>query len=287
MLVVLLLAAGAGCSGKSGNPAAPGPTPDPQAPITYTAVGASDAAGVGSSAPCVPFTACPGGLGYVPIIARELGMGGAPVTLMNLGIPAAVLSRRIQDLGRAYGRSIPGNFIDDEAPFVPRNTTLLTVFAGGNDTNAIAAAVGGGAGGSDANGYIDAQIRAFGDDYAALLHAVRQRAPSAKIVVANLPNFAGMPFTAGLSPEQKLIMQRISVGFSTEAINPLVTQGISVVDLLCDPRFLQASVFSSDGFHPNDTGYRYLADEMLRALTQPTYPPPLGSCGQMTLAGPR
>jgi lysophospholipase L1-like esterase len=279
----LLFALATACSGKSASPAAPSQPADPGAPIYYTAIGASDAAGVGSSAVCVPFTACPNGAGYVPVIARDLGAGGAPVTLMNLGIPAAVLSRRIQDIGNGYGRGIPGNFIDDEAPFVPKNTTLLTMFAGGNDTNTIAAAVAGGAGGGDPNGYIDAQIRAFASDFATLVAAVKQRAPAAKLVVANLPNFAGMPYTAGLSPENKVIMQRISVGFSIQAINPLAAQGIAVVDLLCDERFLQPGIFSADGFHPNDAGYRLLADEMLKALRQPAYPAPQGSCALMTL----
>jgi lysophospholipase L1-like esterase len=284
-LLLLLLAAA--CSGKGGNPAAPSATPDSSSLIAYTAVGASDAAGVGASVVCVPFAACPDGTGYVPVIARDLQAGGATVTLMNLGIPAAVLSRRIQDIGNAYGRGIPGNLIDDEAPFVPKTTTLLTIFAGGNDTNTIATAVANGAGGSDRNAYVDAQVQAFAGDYATLISAVRQRAPSAKIVVANLPNFAGMPYTAGLSPADKLIMQRISVGFSTQAVNPLASQGIAVVDLLCDARFLQPSIFSSDGFHPNDTGYRLLADVMLNAIRQPTYPAPQSSCDLMTLAGPR
>ncbi len=280
-----LTLAAAACSGKSGSPASPSPTPDPSAPIYYTAAGASDAAGVGSSAPCPPFTACPAGMGYVPIIARELASGGASVTLMNMGIPAAVLSRRIQDLANAYGRGVPGNFIDDEAPFVPKTTTLMTIFAGANDTNAIATAVAGGAGGGDPDGYIDAQIRAFGSDYTAFLGIVRQRAPGAKLVVANLPNLAGMPYASGLSAGDKLILQRISVGISTSVINPLAGQGIAVVDLLCDGRYLNPGIFSSDGFHPNDAGYRILADEMLVALRQVGYPAPQGSCAQMTVAG--
>ena len=282
-----LLVAAAACSGKSGNPAAPSSPSGAGATIAYTAIGASDAAGVGGSVVCAPFTACPDGTGYVPVIARDLRAGGATVTLMNLGIPAAVLSRRIQDIGNTYGRGIPGNLIDDEAPFVPKATTLVTVFAGGNDTNAVATAVANGAGGSDPNGYIDAQVQAFATDYLALVAAVKQRAPSARIVVANLPNFAGMPYTSGLSAADKRIMQRISVGFSTQAVNPLAGQGIAVVDLLCDARFLQPAIFSADGFHPNDAGYRLLADVMLRAINESAYPAPQGSCDQMTLAGPR
>ena len=279
--LLLLLAA---CSGS---PSRPSPAPDPNAPIYYTAIGASDAAGVGSTVPCLPFTTCTEGTGYVPLVARELGRSGITVTLMNMGIPAAVISPRIQAIGATYGREAPASFLNEEAPFVPKDTTHLTIFAGGNDANTIATAVGGGEGGADPNAYIDGQIRAFGEDYASMLKIVRQRAPMAKIVVANLPNFAAMPFTASFSANDKQIMQRISVGFSTQVINTLASQGIAVVDLLCDSRFASPSIFAADGFHPNDTGHQYLAEEMLKALTETSYPPPKSACSQMVVASVR
>ena len=58
-------------------------------------------------------------------------------------------------------------------PFVQPNATVVTIFAGINEVNTITAALGGGAGGSDPNGYIDAQVRAFGADYATLLAGIR------------------------------------------------------------------------------------------------------------------
>src|SRR5436190_8571337 len=83
--LVLLLPA---CSKKSGdNGPGPDPVPVPGGAIVYTAIGASDAAGIGSSAPCVPFTACPEGRGYVPTLVRSLQAAGRTVTLHNLGIP--------------------------------------------------------------------------------------------------------------------------------------------------------------------------------------------------------
>lgn len=131
------------------------------------------------------------------------------------------------------------------------------------------------------------QIAAFGTDYAALVKGLRDRAPTAKIVVANLPNFAGAPFTAGYSTAQRSIIQRVSVGFSTEVINPLAGQGIAVVDLLCDSRMYQSGTYSIDGFHPNDTGYGYIASKMLEAIGAPSsYPAPKVSCAQMTLVPP-
>ena len=282
---MIVLALAAGCGHSSTSPTQPGPA---GGPVYYTAIGASDAIGFGGSAPCVPFTACPDGTGYVQVIARRLGASGTSVTLMNLGIPAAVIGPDIQAIGIQHGRDIPANFIDQEMPFVPSNSTLVTIFAGGNDTNAIASAVNDGAAGSDPDAYMDRQIRAFGDDYATLVAGIRARAGSTRIVVANLPNFAGVPFTASFSLDEKRIMQKISVGFSTQVINSLSGQGIPVVDLLCDGRMYQPGVYSSDGFHPNDTGYLYLAEEMLEAINSPgTYPAPRSSCPQMAIVAPR
>jgi lysophospholipase L1-like esterase len=159
------------------------------------------------------------------------------------------------------------------------------VFAGGNDTNTIGAAVDRGAGGADPNGYIDEQVRTFADDYAALVRGIRQRAPAARIVAMNLPNFAGLPYTARFTSAQKRYMQRISVGFSREGANTLAAEGVVVVDLLCDPRSYQSSNYSSDGFHPNDAGYAFLAAELVRAIRDGSYPPPRAECSFMRLVG--
>ena len=79
-------------------------------------------------------------------------------------------------------------------------------------------------------------------------------------------------------------MQRISVGSTTRAINPLVAQSVPVVDLMCDPRSYEARKYSSDGLHPNDAGHGNVAAEFLRAITSSNYPAPQASCGQATLA---
>jgi len=78
VLVAGLGAATAACSkfSNSDTPAAPSGPPAAGSSIVYTAVGASDAAGVGSSAVCVPFTDCPDGKGYVPTAVRTLKAQG-------------------------------------------------------------------------------------------------------------------------------------------------------------------------------------------------------------------
>lgn len=280
-IVGLTLLAGCKKASDDGEGGGAGPSP---AGGHYTALGASDAVGIGASVPCLPFTDCPGGTGYVPRILRALRQEEAATRLTNIGLPGAVLSREVQDIGNGVGIGINNNFLQHEAPFVPPTTTLVTIFAGGNDANTLATAIDRGAAGStDANTYIDRQIAAFADDYRELIGIVRARAPQARIVVLNLPNFAGVPFAVGRSTRDRQWLQRLSVGFSVQGANALTGMDVTVVDLLCNPRSYQSSTYSSDGFHPNDAGYAYLADEALRAINAGSAPPPSANCPQMTL----
>jgi lysophospholipase L1-like esterase len=268
------------CSNDSKSPT----TPTPQTnEVFYTAVGASDGIGYGGSAPCVPFTDCPSGTGYVQTLARRLKDSGKVVTLMNLSIPGAVLGPTVESIGNQIGRQIPGNFLDREAPFVPRNSTLVTVFAGGNDVNTIAAAVyTAGLGGSDPAAYAANQTRQFGTDLKALIAAIRSRAPNAKIIILNLPNFAGLPMAATYNTTQKKGLQAIAVAFSAE-VNALVGSGVTVIDLMCDTRSYIAGNYSGDGFHPNDAGYAFLTELIWPVAAAGAGAAPFASCPQMTM----
>ena len=266
--------------GDSGNPTSPsGPIPAGST-ITYSAVGASDVLGIGSTTPCFLFEDC-NGTGYVWVAAREFRAQGFTVSVGSLGIPAAVISRAFQDLGTQYGRTIGGNLIEQEAPFVNRAATVVTVFTGANDVNTITTALANGAGGSDQAGYIDQKVTTFASDYSTLLSTIRSRAPSARIVVMNLPNMAGLPYLSGASTAQKQAAQRASVRMTTTAINTL--SGVTVIDLMCDSRFYQSSIYSSDGFHPNDGGYAIIGAEIVKAITSSSPAAPRSSCPQMTL----
>lgn len=289
LLLVVTSFATTGCD-KLGLGSGNGPTsPTPAGPLTpgaaivYTAIGASDAVGVGSTRPCDElvnlFGDCPDGLGYVPVTARRLKAQGFSVSLRNMGIPTAVISRTFQTLGQQYGRQIVGNFIDSEVPFVLSNTTLVTIFAGGNDVNTITAALGGGAGGADPAGYIDRQVSQFAGDYATLVAGVRDRASAARIVIINLPNLGALPFLAGSTLAQRQAAQRASVGMTT-AVNKI--SNVTIVDLMCNAQTYAASTYSSDGFHPSDAGYAFIAGEVVLAATT-TYHSPATSCAQMTV----
>jgi len=269
--------------GLGGGEPPAGPTGPPPAgsSISYTAVGASDALGIGSTVACLPYSDCPGGKGYVYVAANALRAQNYSVTLLNLGIPTAVISQRLQTLGQKYGRLLLGNFISDEMPFVQRGATLVTVFAGGNDVDVITAALARGEGGPNPTAFIDQQIAAFREDYSTLMDGIRSRSPSAQIVLFNVPNLAGLPFLAGASLSERQAAQRLSVGITTTVVNPLTAQGARVVDLMCEPRLYQTAQLSSDGFHPNDAGYAILAAEVVRATTSSAYAAPKGACAEM------
>jgi len=286
VVVISVMVMSQGCDklGLGKSPTQPSGPPAAGSTIVYSAVGASDANGVGSSVPCAPFDIeCGGGMGYVPVTARSLKTQGFSVTLLNLGIPTAVIGRDFQTLGQQYNRIIAGNFIDQEMSFVQPNATLVTIFAGINEVNVVTAALGGGAGGSDPNGYMDTQVRAFGTDYTTLLAGIRTRAGSPRIVVLNVPNPAGLPYLAGTSLAQRQAAQRIAVAMTRTVVNPLLSSNLVVVDLMCNSRSYIPSNYSLDGLHPNDAGYAYIASEVVKAITSASYPAPQNSCPAMTI----
>ena len=272
--------AGCGSSDDNDSPAAPsavGP-PAASAAITYSAIGASDANGVGSSVPCLPFTSCENGTGYVPVLARQL-RAAHQVTVMNLGIPASMLSPAIEAIARQIGREVTGNFVERQMPFVPTNSTLVTISGGANDANAIGEAIEKGAAASGLDRYIETQARAFGADYDRLVQGVRARARDSFIVILNVPNLGALPYAGQYSLEYRRVLQSVSVAFSREA-NRQAGSGVAVVDVLCDPAVYIAANFSRDGFHPNDAGYALIAGR-IASVVNGAASPPAAACPAM------
>jgi lysophospholipase L1-like esterase len=166
-------------------------------------------------------------------------------------------------------------------PFVPREATLVTIFAGVNDANALGDAIAGGAAGTDINGYIATQARIFGVDYDRLVSGVRSRAPGAFIIVVNVPNLAGLPYAARYPPQNRRVLQSVSLALSREA-NRQATTGVVVMDVMCDQQMYEPSMYSSDGFHPNDGGYQRIATRLAALVNGGAAAVP-ASCPQMTI----
>jgi lysophospholipase L1-like esterase len=222
-------------------------------------------------------------MGYVPVAVRQLRSQGFTVNHLNLGVPTAVISREFQTLAGQHNHFAAGNFIEQEMPFVQTTATLVTMFAGLNEVNVITAALGDGTGGSDPNGFMDRQVQTFGTNYATLITGIKARAGSPRLVAMNVPNAAGLPYLARATQAQRQAAQRISVAMTRTVVNVLTAQSVVVVDLMCDPRSYAASNYSSDGLHPNDAGYAFMAAELVRAITTASYPAPQNSCPSMTI----
>lgn len=271
------------CSGGAASPTSPTPGGPGAAAVSYTVLGASDGIGFGSSVVCAPFDlGCENGTGYAQTLRRRFQSDGSAVTYLNLSVPGAVLSRSIANLAMQLGRSDPGNFVERYPPFIPTTTTHVTIFAGGNDANIIGTAVSAGAGGSDVRGYLDGQVRQWGNDLVELVSRIRARAPNARIVAYNLPNLGAAPYLAGRPTVERSIMQRITTGLADQ-VNALTSRNVLVVDMMCDARVIQPSSFSADGFHPSDAGYALMAELAYPALATGSQPGPQSSCGTRTL----
>jgi lysophospholipase L1-like esterase len=280
VLVWIVCALGvSGCNDNNESPTSPTPN---NLVVSYSVVGASDAVGFGSSAPCLPFEDCNGN-GYAQIVKRRFQSDGATITLTNRGLPGAVLSPAMLALARDIGRNdIPGTFLEQVVPFIPSDSTHVSIFAGGNDANVIAQNIRAGRGAGDIRAFIDQHVGQFGSDLVDMVSRLRARAPNARLVAMNLPNLAAAPYVASLSTTERSILQRIVVGM-TDRINALAAQNVIVVDLMCEPRIYSPSNYSPDGFHPSDAGYLVMADLLYPALRNGSVPTPSSSCAQRTL----
>ena len=282
--VVALLVGLAACSSKDdGNDNPNAPTPPASNTVVYSAISASDGTGFGSSNVCLPFADCPEGTGYVQRVVRELRNSGKTVNILNLSVPGTVVGPEIEELARQLGRGSIGNFRERQMPFVSRESTLVTIFGGANDVNVVGNAIERGMGGGNPLGWGTAFATGFGRDIAAIVDGVRGRAPNAKIILLNPPNGAGLPYVRDRPRDQLRILQAISVRFSAEA-NVQASRGVLVVDLMCDPRSYLPQNYSSDGFHPSDSGYAFMAEAVLNAVNANSLPAPRTDCPQMHLA---
>lgn len=190
---------------------------------------------------------------------------------------------RFENLARQLGRGGIGNFVERELPFVPRTTTLVTIFGGANDVNIVASGIQAGMGGGNPQGWGEQFAVGYGRDLGIIVDGIRSRAPEARILLYNPPNGAAIPSTVNRSVAERRVLQAISVRFALEANNQ-AARGVIVLDLMCDARSYIASNYSDDGFHPSDSGYAYMAELALAAINSGSGPAPRASCPQMSLA---
>jgi len=79
-----------------------------------------------------PFRPAPANAtGWVQTLFPRRQQNGT-ATLKNTGVPGQVLSQHFEDLGRRLGRTYPGNFLTNQAPFTKPDATVVTIFCDSN-----------------------------------------------------------------------------------------------------------------------------------------------------------
>ena len=231
-------------------------TPPP--PGLYVAMGDSITFGVGVTQNCRAFPThpvdieeyCPDGTSYAIRVAKALREAGVAGHFMNLGIGGAHVER----------------VISDELPYLPAQTTLVTLYIGTNDSRAV----------RNPNISVTEVVRKFETHFDQLLAMIHSRAPKARIVLINFPNEKYLAATYHVTPD---VLPRYD---ATSQILAAFIDGhypkYAVVDTICNPASYDNSLLYKGGVHPNDAGSAILARAVVKVLLDSNPPPPPTSC---------
>jgi lysophospholipase L1-like esterase len=183
-------------------------------------------------------------------LARGWGASATKYTFASL-VYADVRRKRPKTTMRNLGA--PGATTDEiamtEVPHIHvDNCSLIVVIAGANDVQKL---------------YTP---RHFEVSYAELLQKVRARVPHGALVVMGLPDVS-------LSPRIPWFLKPSESGLSRDANTSIAAAAqeydavfVPLYDLSHKEAYRWKSLLSSDGLHPNDKGYRIMADTALPSI---------------------
>jgi hypothetical protein len=107
-------------------------------------------------------------------------------------------------------------------------------------------------------------------EFERIVAAIRERAPRAKLIVANLPNYAYFPAYRQRPLQWRDNVTRVANSMNS-TIDSLADQGVVVVDFRCARR-LYAPAGLADVGHPNDRGHAWIASIVWTTIVNPVRP---------------
>jgi lysophospholipase L1-like esterase len=251
---VVLALAGLLAGRHDGAAAEPVPTAPLHGPPHLTTLGDSITAGSSASDP---------NKSYPVLLAASLG-----ATLTNLGIGGMTTGPfpgHTNAAGRIVVAPYPG-VLAAEVPKIPLDSMIVTVFIGTNDGWLMSLDFHQPSEDNLAE-VTAAWSTAFRTNLPAIVAGIRARVPTARIVVATVPNSANR--TAVLISKDPW-RQAVS-DFSNAMKATIVASGVTVVDLQCEPGMYDDSSFAGPiDVHPNDAGHALIAAAFFRAIQHPT-----------------
>jgi acyl-CoA thioesterase-1 len=167
--------------------------------------------------------------GYVYLIEEGIEDAGSSTNLMNYGVP---------DIQSGGIRDVELELLD-----LGNTPDVVTIFTGGNDI-------------------IDgAESADFESDLNSILNHLR-KIEGVKIFIADLPDLTLFPRFRD-RPDSDVTVARV------QEFNRIIAQqamlfGAQVIALSSEP--VDENTISDDGFHPNDAGYRRIADLFLQEI---------------------
>jgi lysophospholipase L1-like esterase len=229
-------------------------TPSPAG--LYVAMGDSITFGVGVTNACQAFPAypvdiegyCPDGTSYPVLAAKALRAAGIAGHFMNIGIGGATVEQ----------------VIEDELPYLPATTTLVTLYIGTNDSRKVADLP------------IPTVVDRFEKDFDSLLVMIHEKAPAARIVLLNFPNEKYLAASYHVTDE---VMARYDQ--TSQALAAFLNEHYpryTVIDNICQATSYETDLLYKGSVHPNDTGAAVLAQHLVVAILANQPPPPPSAC---------
>jgi lysophospholipase L1-like esterase len=221
-------------------------------PGLYVAMGDSITFGYGASVNCKPFPThpvdmdeyCPNGTSYAALIALALRKRGVAGHAMNLGINGATVDRVMRD----------------ELPYLPENTTLVTLYVGTNDSRGV----------QKPEKQVMPLVEQFERDFDALLDAIHAKAPNARIILVNFPNESYI--NGGYHIPDSVLPRYDATSQILDSFIDDHYPRYAVADTACDKHSYDYSLLYRKTVHPNDAGSVYLANRVLKAIRFPKTP---------------
>lgn len=219
-----------------------------ETPIYMTTMGDSYTAGEGSTKRCskrivfTPIDEASRCTNYAAVAATMLGRS-QPAQYQNLAITGASTTTVLTTM----------------VPSISRLATHVVLFIGLNEL-------------WDFRKYADAEYPARLNDWEEMyltdLAAIKDKAPNARIILANLPNAAYQPFfligmpSNRLTPEQRQRLSRAAVAIDRF----LDDQPYDILDTICDRDFYDPATLAPDLQHLNDLGQVHLAESLVEIV---------------------
>jgi lysophospholipase L1-like esterase len=169
---------------------------------------------------------------------------------MNIGISGAHVER----------------IISDELPYLPPETTLVTLHIGTNDSRAV----------RDPKVSVAEVVTKFETHFDQLLAMIHARAPRARIVLINFPNEKYLAATYHVASD---VLPRYDA--TSQILDAFIDSHYpkyAVVDTICNPASYDNNLLWNGGVHPNDAGSAILAQSVIKVLLEKHPAPPPTSC---------